>query len=204
MQIKIENVGSIDFEKSQGLVPAIVQDAQGGRVLMLGYMDKDAVQQSLKTGKVTFFSRSKNRLWTKGESSGNFLLLRSIQLDCDQDALLILADPTGPTCHTGSDTCFGNEFNAYSFLGQLERTIEDRHQNPSSSSYTTSLFQHGIDKIAQKVGEEAVEVIIAAKNEDRDLLLGELADLIYHLLVLLKAKNVTIADILDVLNSRHS
>ncbi|MDH3652293.1 MAG: bifunctional phosphoribosyl-AMP cyclohydrolase/phosphoribosyl-ATP diphosphatase HisIE [Saprospiraceae bacterium] len=201
--MKLQTTDKIDFDKSQGLVPAIVQHAKSGLVLMLGYMNEEAVQKTLDTNKVTFFSRSKNRLWTKGETSGHFLNLHDIRLDCDADALLVQAIPIGPTCHTGTSSCFGEEKFGLSFMDHLEETIRDRHQNPSRGSYTSSLFEKGLDKIAQKVGEEAVETVIEAKNQDQERFLGETADLLYHLLVLLRAKNVGLQDVLGVLKSRH-
>lgn len=203
MQITEQNLEQIDFQKSGGLVPAVVQDAHAGRVLMLGYMNREALQNTLETKLVTFYSRSKERLWTKGETSGHFLHLVAVDLDCDADTLLIQANPQGPVCHTGDPTCFGKAFSGLSFLRYLEEVIDQRYNQPSDQSYTSSLFRKGIDKIAQKVGEEAVEVVIAAKNEDKDLLLGELADLTYHLLVLLKAKNIAFNEVLEVLEDRH-
>ncbi|MCB0686416.1 MAG: bifunctional phosphoribosyl-AMP cyclohydrolase/phosphoribosyl-ATP diphosphatase HisIE [Saprospiraceae bacterium] len=203
MKINEQNLNDVDFGKSDGLVPAIVQNVYSGRVLMLGFMNKEALLKTLQTKLVTFYSRSKQRLWTKGETSENYLHLMAIDLDCDADTLLIQARPQGPTCHTGDDTCFGNSFSGYSFFRQLEEVIQQRHDQPSDQSYTTSLFRKGIDKIAQKVGEEAVEVVIAAKNEDKDLFLGEVADLTYHLLVLLRAKNVEFGEVLEVLEKRH-
>lgn len=204
MQITQTNITSIDFEKGEGLVPAIIQDAQSGRVLMLGYMNQAAVVATFETGKVTFFSRSKERLWTKGETSGNFLNLVRIDLDCDADTLLVQAIPMGPVCHTGDPTCFGKAFPGISFLRYLEEVVDQRYNHPSDQSYTSSLFKRGIDKIVQKVGEEAVEVVIAAKNEEKDLLLGEIADLTYHLMVLLRAKNIQFSEVLKVLEERHS
>lgn len=195
----------IDFNKSQGLVPAIVQDASTGKVLMLGYMNVDAVKKTIETKKVTFYSRSKNRLWMKGEESGNILHLKSIRNDCDSDALLIKADPVGPVCHKGSDTCWKeqNISNDYAFLGLLESVIDSRKSDIESESYTSSLFRKGINKIAQKVGEEAVELVIESKDNDKDLFLGEAADLVFHLLVLLKEKNTSLEEVIQVLKSRH-
>jgi len=203
MVVTKENTKEIDFEKGNGLVPAIVQDVNTGRVLMLGYMNQESIEETFKSGNVTFFSRSKARLWTKGETSGNFLRLMEIKLDCDKDTLLVSANPIGPACHTGEDTCFGNVYAGNAFLGHLEQVIKGRKDSPSDQSYTSSLFAKGIDKIAQKVGEEAVEVVIASKNEDRELLLGELADLFYHTLVLLREKDVTLSDVMSVLEDRH-
>ena len=196
---------NIDFSKFEnGLVPAIVQDAQTKTVLMLGYMNKEALTITQKTKKVTFFSRSKNRLWTKGEESGHFLTLVSVMADCDQDTLLILANPMGPTCHKGTDTCWGeaNKPN-YGFISALEALIADRKKNPSEKSYVTSLFAKGINKIAQKVGEEAVETVIEAKDSNDDLFLNEGADLLFHWLILLQAKGYSLQDVVKILEQRH-
>ena len=196
---------NIDFSKFEnGLVPAIVQDAQTKTVLMLGYMNKEALTITQKTKKVTFFSRSKNRLWTKGEESGHFLTLVSVMADCDQDTLLILANPMGPTCHKGTDTCWGeaNKPN-YGFISALEALIADRKKNPSENSYVTSLFAKGINKIAQKVGEEAVETVIEAKDSNDDLFLNEGADLLFHWLILLQAKGYSLQDVVEILEQRH-
>lgn len=192
----------IDFDK--GLIPAIVQDDRTGKVLMLGYMNREAYDKTLKTGKVTFFSRSRQRLWTKGETSGNFLLLKEILVDCDGDTLLIKASPTGPVCHTGADTCF-DEINAQGggFLFQLEKIIAGRKADPQPGSYTNSLFDAGINRIAQKVGEEATEVVIDAVSGDIARMKEEVADLLYHLLVLLAEKDVSLNEILEVLEKRH-
>ncbi len=194
---------SIDFAKGDGLVPAIIQDAESQKVLMLGYMDKAALEKTVAEKRITFFSRSKQGLWTKGESSGNFLNLVDIRLDCDQDTLLIQVNPVGPVCHTGADTCFAEKNKAASFLQKLEDTIKDRHDNPNEKSYTTSLFAKGINKVAQKVGEEAVELVIEAKDDNEDLFLGEAADLMYHYLVLLRAKGFGMADVVKVLRERE-
>lgn len=191
-----------DFDKTNGLLPAIIQHALTQKVLMLGYMNESALAQTRETGRVTFFSRSKNRLWTKGETSGNFLTVQSIELDCDQDTLLIKALPAGPTCHTGTDSCFGNQ-DATGFLHELEATIRERKENPEEGSYTASLFARGINKIAQKVGEEAVELVIEAKDDNRDLFLGEAADLMYHFLVLLAEKNIQLEEVEAILKSRQ-
>ena len=194
----------IDFEKNGGLVPAIVQDDDTSVVLMLGYMNQEAFDKTIETGKVTFFSRSQNKLWTKGETSGNWLYFRSVHLDCDKDTLLIKANPVGPTCHTGQDTCF-NEVNKGSFfLGTLEKIILDRKAKMPEDSYTTTLFKKGINKITQKVGEEATEVIIEAMVKNNDLLKEETADLLYHLLVLLVQRGVKLEEVLAVLQKRHS
>lgn len=191
----------IDFAKSDGLVPVIIQHAQTMQVLMLGYMNEEAYQKTAEEGRVTFYSRSKQRLWTKGESSGNFLTVKQISVDCDQDTLLIQAEPKGPTCHTGSTSCFGEE-TAKGFLYQLEQTIHDRIDNNSETSYTNKLYRRGINKVAQKVGEEAVELVIEAKDDDDDLFKGEAADLLYHYLILLKAKGMEINDIETTLKTR--
>lgn len=201
----------IDFRKyADGLVPAIVQDHVTDKVLMLGFMDEAALTQTEATGKVTFFSRSRQRLWTKGETSGNFLLLKQIISDCDNDTLLVKAQPIGPVCHTGNDTCF-NEVNRrnnadsreIAFLSHLESVIASRKNNPTEKSYTASLFAKGINKIAQKVGEEAVEIVIEAKDDNRELFLNEAADLMFHYLVLLQAKGFTLKDVTEVLQERH-
>ncbi len=195
---------TIDFEKAGGLVPAVIQDVQTSRVLMVGFMNEEALEKTKKEGKVTFYSRTKQRLWTKGETSGNFLISKEIISDCDNDTLLIKAQPLGPTCHTGSDTCF-NEDNTPNvlFLDYLQKVISDRKNSSSDQSYTKSLFEKGINKIAQKVGEEAVETVIEAKDDNDDLFKNEVADLLYHLLVLLEAKNLQIDDIMAVLAERH-
>ncbi len=193
-----------DFNKNpNGLIPAIVQDVQTRKVLMLGYMNAAALAATESSGKVTFFSRSKNRLWTKGEESGNFLMLESIAIDCDKDTLLVYAKPLGPTCHTGTDSCWGEENTAnYGFLSELEAVIQDRKENPDDASYVNSLFKKGINKIAQKVGEEAVETIIEAKDDNDKLFLSESADLLFHYLILLKAKGFGLADVVKVLENR--
>ena len=197
---------TIDFDKnSDGLVPAIIQDAMTKNVLMLGYMNDDALRKTEATKKVTFFSRSKQRLWTKGEESGNFLEVVAIKNDCDNDTLLISARPLGPVCHTGSDTCW-NERNTsnFGFLSGLEKVIEDRRLAGSSdSSYVASLFEKGINKIAQKVGEEAIETVIEAKDDNDELFLEESADLLFHYLILLQAKGFALKDIETVLIKRH-
>lgn len=195
---------TIDFGKMNGLVPAIVQDALTGKILMQGYMNEEALEKTKETGMVTFFSRSKNRLWTKGETSGNFMELVSILVDCDGDAFLIKANPKGPVCHTGADTCF-DEFNdsKTGFIDQLRAIIKDRKNNPSEKSYTASLFAKGINKIAQKVGEEAVEIVIEAKDDNKELFLGEAADLLFHYLILLEAKGYELDEVMEVLIERH-
>ena len=195
----------VDFSKSpDGLVPAIIQDAITNKVLMLGYMNREALDKTLAEGKVTFFSRSKNRLWTKGEESGNFLHLQHSAVDCDGDTLLLKVHPVGPVCHTGDDTCWG-EINkeANTFLHSLEQVIRDRKNNPTEKSYTASLFAKGINKIAQKVGEEAVEVVIEAKDDNNELFLNESADLLFHYLILLQAKGFTLEDVVTILKDRH-
>ncbi|MFN8295154.1 MAG: bifunctional phosphoribosyl-AMP cyclohydrolase/phosphoribosyl-ATP diphosphatase HisIE [Chitinophagales bacterium] len=194
-----------DFSKDiNGLLPAIIQDARTGKVLMLGFMNEESFAKTKESNKVTFFSRSKNRLWTKGEESGNFLEVVDIKLDCDKDTLLIKAEPAGPVCHTGNDTCW-NEKNQddYSFLHELERIIADRKLNPKEGSYTNSLFNTGLNKIAQKVGEEAVEVVIEAKDKNDVLFKNESADLLFHLLVLFAEKNISLNEVLAVLKERH-
>ncbi|GAA4312795.1 bifunctional phosphoribosyl-AMP cyclohydrolase/phosphoribosyl-ATP diphosphatase HisIE [Compostibacter hankyongensis] len=202
--IKTSLAGKVDFSKSaNGLVPAIVQDAQTRKVLMLGYMDRDALERTEEEGRVTFFSRSKDRLWTKGEESGHFLLVENMSLDCDRDTLLIMARPMGPVCHTGADTCFDEENITDNFLIELENTIIDRKVNPRPGSYTARLFEKGINKIAQKVGEEAVELVIESKDDCEELFLNEAADLLYHYLVLLVAKGFVLEDVMDVLKKRH-
>ncbi|MPR33719.1 bifunctional phosphoribosyl-AMP cyclohydrolase/phosphoribosyl-ATP diphosphatase HisIE [Salmonirosea aquatica] len=196
----------IDFQKSpDGLLPAIIQDYATGKVLMLGYMNAEALEKTQAENKVTFFSRSKQRLWTKGETSSNFLNVKEIRIDCDGDTILIKAAPDGPTCHTGADTCFNEDNDGQAlFLNYLQKKIiRDRKENPSESSYTTSLFNRGVNKIAQKVGEEAVEVVIEAKDSNDDLFKGEVADLLFHLLVLLEHKNIDLDEVISVLRTRH-
>lgn len=194
----------MDFSKLDGLVPAVVQDFATGMVLMVGFMNQEALNETQKSGKVTFFSRSKKRLWTKGETSGNFLIVKDIVPDCDKDTLLIKADPEGPACHTGSDTCF-NETNTdnLQFLQHLQKIINDRHTDPKDESYTSSLFKDGINKIAQKLGEEAVELVIEAKDDNDELFRNEAADLIFHLLVLLEARKIPLSSVIDLLKKRH-
>jgi len=200
----------LDFDKSNGLLPVIIQDNTSGQVLMLGFMNREALQKTQQEQVVTFFSRTKNRLWTKGESSGNFLSVVSIQEDCDQDTLLIKVNPKGPTCHTGAISCFTEKSEIHkpvkgsvAFLEYLENLIHDRKQNPNQTSYTNSLFEKGILKIAQKVGEEAVETVIDAVAGKKETLKGEAADLMYHLLVLLAASDLKLSDIIGVLEERH-
>lgn len=192
-----------DFSKySDGLMPVIVQDNTSSKVLMLGFMNEAALNQTKQEGKVTFYSRSKQRLWTKGETSGNFLLIKDILVDCDNDTLLVKAAPVGPVCHTGADTCF-NESNTSFSLAKLEEVIRNRKNNPNENSYTSSLFKKGINKVAQKVGEEAVELVIESKDNDKERFLNEAADLLYHYLILLQAKDYELKDVIDVLASRH-
>ncbi len=197
---------NIDFSKyADGLVPAIVQDATTKNILMLGFMNQAAVDATLSLQKVTFFSRSKNRLWTKGEESGNHLNYINMALDCDQDTLLIQANPVGPVCHTGSDTCWGaeNKLNELGFIANLEDVIEQRRTAAPETSYVASLFAKGINKIAQKVGEEAVEVVIESKDQNDDLFLEESADLLFHYLMLLQAKGFKMVDVVKILEKRH-
>jgi phosphoribosyl-ATP pyrophosphohydrolase/phosphoribosyl-AMP cyclohydrolase len=192
----------IDFEKGDGLVPAIIQDNNSLQVLMVGYMNEEAYDQTVREGKVTFFSRSKDRLWTKGETSGNFLIVKEITTDCDNDALLIKVDPAGPVCHTGRFSCFGEEVSK-GFVYRLENIISERIEGNAEGSYTNKLFKKGINKVAQKVGEEAVELVIEAKDDNIDLFKNEAADLLYHFLILLKTKNVAFEEIEEVLKERH-
>jgi phosphoribosyl-ATP pyrophosphohydrolase/phosphoribosyl-AMP cyclohydrolase len=195
---------TIDFQKSGGLVPVIIQDATTRNVLMLGYMNEEALNKTKAEGKVTFFSRSKNRLWTKGETTGHFLHVVDIKLDCDQDTLLIKVNPEGPTCHTGTDTCWSEVNSGRTFfIEKLAGVIKDRKNNPTDTSYTASLFKKGINKVAQKVGEEAVEIVIEAKDNNDDLFRGEAADLLYHYLILLEAKNIPLDEVIQVLESRQ-
>ena len=197
---------NLNFNKnSDGLIPAIIQDNKTNKVLMLGYMNEEALAKTETDKRVTFYSRSKKRLWTKGETSGNFLNVVSIKEDCDQDTLLIKVDPVGPACHTGADTCF-NETNTNNtdFLTYLEEFIRERKEKMPEGSYTTSLFKKGINKIAQKVGEEAVELVIESKDDNKDLFLNEAADLLYHLTVLLAEKDYRLSEIIDILKKRHS
>ena len=192
-----------NFDKSNGLVPVIIQDYYSKNVLMLGYMNTEAFEKTQKEGRVTFFSRSKNRLWTKGESSGHFLMVKDLEIDCDNDTILIRATPEGPTCHLNNDTCFGDYPNKSSDLTFLEGTIQKRIKEPKEGSYTNELLKKGINKVAQKVGEEAVELVIEAKDENEELFLNEAADLMYHYLVLLAAKGYELNDVIDVLRDRH-
>lgn len=195
----------IDFDKGDGLVPAIVQDASTGKVLMLGYMNREAYEKTVAAGLVTFFSRSRNCLWTKGETSGNYLRMVSIAVDCDGDALLVKAKPDGPTCHTGTDTCWGeaNAANPLLFLTELQDFVEKRHEEMPEGSYTTSLFRDGVNRMAQKVGEEALETVIEAVNGSNERLVYEGADMLYHLIVLLTHKGLRIEDLAKELQVRH-
>ena len=204
MIITNDNSNKLAWDKMDNLLPAIVQDALSGKVLMQGYMDQDALAKTLETGKVTFFSRSKQRLWTKGETSGNTLDLVSVACDCDQDSLLVLANPNGPTCHTGVESCwFDGNTPAFTFLADLERVLAARKDADPKSSYTASLYNKGIKRIAQKVGEEGVETALAATVNDKEELKNEAADLLYHLTVLLQASDMSLNDALDVLRERH-
>ena len=195
----------VDFKKySDGLVPAIIQDFITHRVLMMGFMNEEALQKTMAEGKVTFFSRSKQRLWTKGEESGNHLLVKEVLSDCDNDTLLIKAEPLGPVCHTGADTCWSERNHSEDFLFYLEDIIRLRKSGEDSKSYVRQLFQKGINKIAQKVGEEAVELVIEAKDNNDELFINEAADLMFHYLVLLNAKGRNLQDVIDILKQRHS
>lgn len=195
---------NVDFAKyADGLVPAVVQDYNTQKVLMLGFMNEEALKQTQETGLVTFFSRSKGRLWTKGEESGNHLLLRQILADCDKDSLLVKAEPKGPVCHTGADTCWSEKNHREDFLQYLEDIVRLRRTSNDETSYVKKLFGRGINKIAQKVGEEAVELVIEAKDVNRPLFLGEAADLLFHYIVLLQAKDCSLADVIQVLKDRH-
>ena len=195
----------VDIKSAHGLIPAIIQDSETKNVLMLGYMNEESLQKTIDTGKVTFYSRSKQRLWTKGEESGNFLNLVDIKNDCDGDTLLIQAKPVGPTCHTGLDTCWQEPNNQeYGFISNLEKTIKLRRENADSEkSYVASLFEKGINKIAQKVGEEAIEILIEAKDNNDELFLNESADLLFHYLILLQAKGYRLEDVIAILKERH-
>jgi len=195
----------VDFKKyTNGLVPAIVQDYDTHKVLMLGFMNNEALQATQQTGKITFYSRSKNRLWTKGEESGNFLMLKTIAVDCDNDTLLIKAHPLGPVCHTGADTCWSEKNHNEDFLFYLEDIIRLRKQAPIEESYVAKLLSKGINKVAQKVGEEAVELVIEAKDNNEELFLNEAADLLFHYLILLNAKEYKLQHVIKILQQRHS
>lgn len=193
---------NIDFDKQEGMVPAIIQDEATGQVLMLGYMNREALEKTMTEGIVTFYSRSKNRLWTKGESSGNYLRVQRIETDCDADTLLIRATPAGPVCHTGSHSCFGGQ-QAKGFLYELQNIIRQRIEEKDAKSYTHKLYQKGINKVAQKVGEEAVELIIEAKDTDDERFVNEAADLMYHFMVLLHLKKIDLSQVETTLLQRH-
>ncbi|NCD04882.1 MAG: bifunctional phosphoribosyl-AMP cyclohydrolase/phosphoribosyl-ATP diphosphatase HisIE [Spirochaetia bacterium] len=202
-------MGEVDFDKGNGLIPAIIQDAISDKVLMLGYMNKESLHETFDRKLVTFYSRSRQELWTKGSTSGNFLNLKNIYLDCDKDTLLVKAIPTGPVCHTGDDTCFNEKNNiedmdTKDFLFYLEKIIQDRRDFPVEGSYTNHLFSRGIKKIAQKVGEECTELVIESMDDKKDLLIGEAADLLYHLQVLLTYKDVKLTEVLECLQYRHT
>lgn len=199
-----KNLQELDWEKTGGLIPAVVQDATSGRVLMLGYMNKESLEKTLAEKRVTFFSRTKNRLWTKGETSGNFLDLVDIGTDCDNDTLLVLVNAEGPTCHTGSTSCFGDLDSKWQFLRDLELLLASRRTADPKSSYTASLYARGTKRIAQKVGEEGVETALAATVHDKEELKNEAADLVYHLLVLLQAEGLELAEVIGILRERHA
>ncbi|MDA2924788.1 bifunctional phosphoribosyl-AMP cyclohydrolase/phosphoribosyl-ATP diphosphatase HisIE [Acidobacteria bacterium AH-259-O06] len=198
------DINQLDWQKTNGLIPAIVQDGQTGRVLMLGFMNQAALEKTLKGGLVTFWSRSRQALWTKGETSGNYLRLKEIRKDCDGDALIVVVEPQGPTCHRGTLSCFGedNEFTALEFLGYLERLIENRQKEMPDGSYTASLFAQGLPQIAKKVGEEAIEVVLTV-SQDKARSVEEAADLLYHLLVFLAQRGVTLSEMMEELKGRH-
>ncbi|MCF7741013.1 MAG: bifunctional phosphoribosyl-AMP cyclohydrolase/phosphoribosyl-ATP diphosphatase HisIE [Candidatus Marinimicrobia bacterium] len=198
------NIDKLDFDKVKGLMPAIIQDVNTKKVLMLGYMNREAMEKTLDINKVTFFSRTKQRLWTKGETSENYLIPKEISQDCDNDTLLIKAEPRGPVCHTGADTCFFEDNKKEPFLYELENVILDRKENPQQDSYTCQLLEEGTNKIAQKVGEEATELIIEAVDNNINRLKEETADFLYHLLVLLRDKDIDLDDLMKVLEERHS
>ena len=200
----MDDFNNLDFTKGDGLIPVIVQDNATLQVLMLGYMNQEALAATLETKKVTFYSRSKKRLWLKGETSENYLILNDIFVDCDNDTILVMATPCGPTCHTGSTSCFKEqEMPALSHIGFIDKVIQERISNPSENSYTNKLMQRGLNKVAQKVGEEAVEVVIAALAESREEYLGEMTDLLYHSLVLLHAQGLDLGDIAEIIAKRH-
>lgn len=202
--LTITQKNQLNWDKVSHMMPAIIQDSFSGQVLMFGYMNEEALHKTVDTKKVTFFSRTKQRLWTKGETSGDFLHVNDISVDCDKDTLLVQASPAGPTCHLGHQSCF-NDSNGFDldFIGQLSRVIEARYQDRNDSSYTASLFNQGVKRMAQKVGEEGVEVALAAATDDREELINESSDLLYHLMVLLRGKNVTLNEVMDNLRARH-
>ncbi len=204
MLVTLENIEQLAWQKMDGLIPAIIQHHKTGAVLMQGYMNNESLKQTLTSGKATFYSRSKQGLWVKGETSGNFLLLKQIVTDCDQDSLLLACQPIGPTCHLGTESCFPEQqLSLQNFLSQLEQVIESRKSDAPDDSYTAQLFNRGTTKIAQKVGEEGVEVALAAVAETREELLGECADLFYHTLVLLRDQNIELSEVMAVLQKRH-
>ncbi len=202
IKLSLKTMNKIDFSKGNGLVPVVIQDNATLQVLMVGYMNEEALEKTVKEGKVTFYSRSKERLWTKGETSGNFLFVKEITTDCDNDSILIKADPAGPVCHTGTISCFGDA-TGKGFLYRLENIISQRIEENADGSYTNKIYKAGINKAAQKVGEEAVELIIEAKDNNTDLFINETSDMLYHLLILLKLKNVSLSDIEGCLQKRH-
>lgn len=197
------DISKLNFKKLNGLIPAIVVDYSTDKILMLGFMNEEALRKTIELNKVTFFSRSKNRLWTKGETSGNFLLTKNIISDCDDDSIIVYAEPQGPTCHSGNYSCFEIENDEINFLGRLNDLIYDRKKNLPEGSYTSELFNSGSDRIIQKVGEEAVEVLIAVKNKSRKEIVYESADLLYHLMVMLADNDIKLSDVVDELKSRH-
>ncbi|MFZ2323321.1 MAG: bifunctional phosphoribosyl-AMP cyclohydrolase/phosphoribosyl-ATP diphosphatase HisIE [Ignavibacteriaceae bacterium] len=197
------NVSKINFKKLNGIVPAIIVDNNSEKILMLGFMNEESLSKTIETGKATFYSRSRKSLWTKGETSGNFLLVKKILTDCDDDSLLIYAEPTGPTCHTGNYSCFSLEKSGINFLEKLNDLVKQRKIELPENSYTTKLFKEGSDRIIQKVGEESVEVVIAAKNKSRKEIVYESADLFFHLLVMLTDNNIELKDVVSELESRH-
>lgn len=203
-----QQVQALDWQKGGGLLPAIVQDVRSGRVLMLGFVNRDALQKTLESRRVTFFSRTKNRLWTKGETSNHFLNVVDVAADCDNDSILITADPEGPTCHNGTQSCFGDDIGAQAaevaFLAKLEAVIADRIQRRPEGSYTAKLWADGVTRMAQKVGEEGVEVALAAVTQDNDRLVGEAADLLFHLALLLKSRDLSLARVVEELERRHA
>lgn len=198
------DIETLDWDKNAGLIPAVIEDAVSGRVLMLAYMNREALQKTLETKRVTFFSRSKGRLWTKGETSGNFLNLVDLAADCDKDTLLVTVNAEGPACHLGTTSCFGDLQSRWQFLRDLEVLLASRKGADPATSYTASLYARGTKRIAQKVGEEGVETALAATVHDREELRNEAADLVYHLLVLLQAENLELADVIDILRERHA
>jgi phosphoribosyl-ATP pyrophosphohydrolase/phosphoribosyl-AMP cyclohydrolase len=202
---KLNKVSEVDFNKDNGLVPVVIQDNATHKVLMLGYMNAEALNRTMEDGKVTFFSRSKQRLWTKGETSNNYINVVEILIDCDADTLLVKGDPQGPTCHRGDDTCFKERnISGIGFLDDLTAIIKERRTKTPDESYIAHLFSKGLNKIAQKVGEEAIEVVIEAKDNDKDLFLNESADLLFHYMVLLEAKNHSLDDVVSILKERHN